>query len=83
MLATCGDDLKKIRDRALLGFGFAVGSRPLSEGHGADVRDRVGSVCRVSITGWTIASTKAGVTASPTRTSPSAIGQHRTQLVFL
>lgn len=39
MLATCGDSLEGLRDRALLCFGFASGGRRRSEIASADVRD--------------------------------------------
>ena len=39
MLATCGDSLEGLRDRALLCFGFASGGRRRSEIAAADMRD--------------------------------------------
>lgn len=39
MLATCGDSLEGLRDRALLCFGFASGGRRRSEIAAADLRD--------------------------------------------
>ena len=39
MLATCGDSLDGLRDRALLCFGFASGGRRRSEIAAADMRD--------------------------------------------
>ncbi|MBW8368759.1 MAG: site-specific integrase [Arenimonas sp.] len=39
MLATCGDNLEGLRDRALLCFGFASGGRRRSEIAVADMRD--------------------------------------------
>lgn len=39
MLATCGDTLEGLRDRALLCFGFASGGRRRSEIAAADLRD--------------------------------------------
>ena len=39
MLATCGDSMEGLRDRALLCFGFASGGRRRSEIAAADMRD--------------------------------------------